>query len=153
MKRILFALAALFALLPAPAITYAQTLTPLCIASTLPNAPTVTCGSTIPITVGGISAGGTTFTLGTGAGACATTSTLVGGATAGSFVCTGTAGASTQVVNLPASPQGHGWACWCNDFTSGVAGETVAPASATAATLKVTIATTSDVVQFGCIGY
>lgn len=92
------------------------------------------------------------FTLGTGTGACATSSTLVGGSAAGSFKCTGTAGASTQVVNLPTAP--NGWSCWVNDTTSGVAGsELAAGGTASAAELKITIATTSDVVSFGCLPY
>lgn len=94
---------------------------------------------------------GTIFTLGTGTGACGTSSTLSGGTTVGSFKCTGTAGASTQVVNLPTAP--HGWSCWDSDITSGVAGAVVAPVSPTAVTLKVTVAVTSDTVQFGCLGY
>lgn len=95
-------------------------------------------------------AAGTTFTLGTGTGACATTSTLTGGAHAGSFKCTGTAGASTIIVNLPTST--NGWACHASDVTSGVVW-----AQSTTATnsckLSGTIATTSDVVVFGAIGY
>jgi hypothetical protein len=94
---------------------------------------------------------GATFVVASGTGACATTSTLTGGARTGSFLCTGTAGASTAVLTLPAAP--HGWACFVVDITSGVVGETVAPVSTTAATLKITIATTSDVVQFSCSGY
>jgi len=92
-----------------------------------------------------------TFTIGSGTGACATQSTLTGGSHTGSFLCTGTAGASTAVLVLPTAP--HGWSCWVSDLTSGVAGATVAPLSTTGATLKITIATTSDVVQFGCNGY
>lgn len=91
-----------------------------------------------------------TFTLGTGTGACATTSTLVGGATAGSFACTGTAGASTQPIVLPAAP--HGWACHASDVTSGVA-FAQSTTSTTGCTVKGTTATTGDVVVFSAIGY
>lgn len=94
---------------------------------------------------------GTTFTLGAGTGACATTSTLTGGGAAGSFLCTGTAGASTQVVNLPNTPT-HGWACWANDDTSKVSWAAGANTTSTV-TLSGTITTTSDKVVFGCIGY
>lgn len=91
-----------------------------------------------------------TFTLSAGTGACATTSTLTGGKIAGSFLCTGTAGASTVLVTLPTAP--NGWSCWCSDVTSGVAGAQSTTAT-TSATLKVTIATTSDKVVFGCMGF
>jgi hypothetical protein len=99
-----------------------------------------------------LAAAGTTFTLGAGTGACATSSTLTGGAFSGSFLCTGTAGASTQIVTLPTSPNGHGWACWASDDTSKVAWAAGAN-STTAVTLSGTIATTSDKVVFGCLGY
>lgn len=96
---------------------------------------------------------GTTFTLGAGTGACATTSTLTGGSAGGSFLCTGTAGASTQVVNLPTVPTGfHGWACWANDDTSKV-GWAAGGNTTSATTLSGTIATTSDKVVFGCVVY
>jgi hypothetical protein len=98
----------------------------------------------------GIFSGGTTFTLGTGTGACATTSTLTGGAIAGSFLCTGTAGASTQPITLPTAA--HGWACVASDVTSGVAWAQSAT-SATGCTIKGAIATTSDVVVFSAMGY
>lgn len=93
---------------------------------------------------------GTTFTLGAGTGACATSSTLTGGASGGSFLCTGTAGASTQVVNLPTAA--HAWACWANDDTSKV-GWAAGAAATNAITLSGTIATTSDKVVFGCMGF
>ena len=93
---------------------------------------------------------GTTFTLGTGTGACATTSTLVGAPTAGSFKCTGTAGASTQVINLPTAT--HGWTCFASDLTAATAWA-ISATTTTSCTIKGTIATTSDVVSFGAIGY
>lgn len=98
--------------------------------------------------------GGAVFTVASGTGACATTSTLVGGSIAGSFKCTGTAGASTAVItfgsNTGAPP--NSTACWVNDDTSGVAGA-AKTSSLTAVTLVITIATTSDVVKFGCVGF
>lgn len=94
---------------------------------------------------------GTTFTLGTGTGACATTGTLVGGAAAGSFHCTGTAGASTQVINLPTST--NGYSCSASDLTSGVGWATVTGGGASSAKISGTIATTNDTVVFNCIGY
>ena len=92
----------------------------------------------------------TTFTLSTGTGACATSGTLTGNSTAGSFVCTGTAGASTQIITLPTSA--HGWACSASDVTSGVAWAQ-SGTSATTCTIKGAIATTADVVVFQAQGY
>lgn len=102
------------------------------------------------ISVKALQSNGTTFTVGAGTGACATTSTLTGGATAGSLLCTGTAGASTIVINLPTAA--HGWACWANDDTSKVSWASGGSTTA-AVTLSGTIATTSDKVAFGCMGY
>lgn len=93
---------------------------------------------------------GTTFTLGTGTGACATTSTLTGGTSIGKFTCTGTAGASTQPIVLPTAP--HGWACYASDITSGVSWAQSAT-STTGCTVKGAIATTSDAVVFAAVGY
>lgn len=107
---------------------------------------TTALGANIP----SIQSNGTTFTLGTGTGACTTTTTLTGGAAAGSFLCTGTAGASTQVVNLPTAT--NGWSCWAADETSGTGWAQSAHAT-NSVTLKGTIATTSDRVVFGCMGY
>lgn len=96
---------------------------------------------------------GTKFTLGTGTGACATSSTLVGGAVAGSFVCTGTAGASSQVINLPTLPSGGtSYSCTASDATSGVAWATQVGTTSTGK-IAGTLTTTSDVVVFHCIGY
>lgn len=99
---------------------------------------------------GALKFNGTTFTLGAGTGACATSSTLVGGAVAGTFTCTGTAGASTQVINLPAAV--HGYHCSASDETSGVGWANMI---ATASTGKIsgTVATTSDVVSFYCAAF
>lgn len=99
----------------------------------------------------GLVSGGTTFTLGTGTGACTATSTLTGGAQAGSFLCTGTAGASTIVINLPTAA--HGWSCYGGDITSGVAWAQVTPVATTSCKLTGTLTTTSDQVNFGAVGY
>lgn len=93
---------------------------------------------------------GPIFTLGTGTGACATTSTLTGQRTVGSLKCTGTAGASTQPIILPQAP--NGWSCYASDVTSGV-GWSQSATSATGCTIKGTLTTTSDVVVFSAIGY
>src|SRR5579859_1853109 len=99
----------------------------------------------------GIQSKGTTFTLGTGTGACATSSTLTGGATAGSFLCTGTAGASTQVINLPAVT--NGWACSASDITSGVVWAQGSPTATNSCKISGTLTTTSDKVVFAAVGY
>ena len=101
----------------------------------------------------GMGSNGTTFTLGTGTGACATTSTLTGGASSGSFLCTGTAGASTIIVNLPTAPNGNGWICGGSDITSGVAFTQVTPTATTSCKLTGTVATTSDKVGFWAFAY
>lgn len=93
---------------------------------------------------------GSTFTLGTGTGACATSSTLTGGAQAGSFLCTGTAGASTQVINLPTAP--NGWSCSASDAGSGVAWAQSATAAASC-TISGTLAVTSQKVTFSALAY
>jgi len=93
---------------------------------------------------------GTTFTVSSGTGACASTSTLKGGSANGEFLCTGTAGASTIVVNLPTAP--NGWACWANDDTSTTAWGT-GSSTTTSIKLSGTIATTGDKVTFGCTGH
>jgi hypothetical protein len=95
---------------------------------------------------------GTTFSLGTGTGTCATTSTLTGGAAAGSFVCTGTSGASTIIINLPTAP--HGWACHGNDLTTpaDTMRQQATGSGASAAELTGTIVA-SDSINFACVGY
>ena len=98
---------------------------------------------------------GTTFTLSAGTGSCASTATLVGGATRGSFVCTGTAGAGTVLVTMGTgtAAAAHGWACSVQDSTAPSAGETKAPANTAAATLAFTTAVNTDVIVFACFAY
>lgn len=100
----------------------------------------------------GILDNGTTFTLGTGTGACATSSTLTGGSVTGSFKCTGTAGSSTQIINMPSGVAKNGWHCSASDATSGVAWANEVD-STSAAKIAGTITTTSDVVTFHCDAY
>ena len=114
------------------------------------NATGSTASPTAVATVSYLIDAGTTFTLGTGTGACATTSTLAGGSSTGSFLCTGTAGASTQPIVLPTS--NNGWACYASDVTSGVVWAQSAT-STTGCTVKGTIATTSDKIVFAAVGY
>lgn len=99
---------------------------------------------------GALNSNGTTFTLGAGTGACATSSTLVGGAIAGSFKCTGTAGAATQIINLPVTTNGSH--CSASDATSGVAWANEI-GSATTGKIAGTVATSGDVITFSCMGY
>jgi hypothetical protein len=102
-------------------------------------------------TVGQLRAGGTTFTLGTGTGGCATTSALTGGAVVGSFNCTSTAGPSTQIINLPKST--NGYVCTGGDATSGVAWANVI-SSASTGKISGTLTSSGDTVAFSCIsGY
>lgn len=103
--------------------------------------------ATIPLHA--LLSGGTTFTLGSGTGACATTSTLKGGAISGSFLCTGTAGPSTQIINLPTAT--NGWSCWAHDDTA-LTVLAAGSSSTTTITVSGIIATTGDKVTFGCIG-
>lgn len=99
--------------------------------------------------------GGSTFTLGTGTGACASTSTLAGGAAVGTFVCTGTAGASTIVINIPTAPAPtHGWNCTSSqDQTSGVLWVQVPPISTSSCKISGTLTTSGDTVSFNARGY
>lgn len=101
--------------------------------------------------VGTVFASGTTFTLGTGTGACTASSTLVGSDRTGSFKCTGTAGASTQVINLPTAT--NGWACHASDVTSGVVWGQVVPIAVGTCKITGTLTTTSDVVVFSATQY
>jgi hypothetical protein len=88
---------------------------------------------------------------GAGTGECATApANIKGGATAGSFTCAGTAGASTLPITLPTAP--NGWACYGSDVASGTA-VTTSVTSTTGATLKFTSAANTDVIQFSCRGY
>ena len=76
---------------------------------------------------------------------------LTGGATAGSFTTT-TTGTCTATITMGASQTApHGWACYANDITSGVAGAQ-SGGNATTAVLKVA-STSGDTLNFGCIGY
>jgi hypothetical protein len=95
-------------------------------------------------------AGGTIFTLSSGTGGCATSGTLVGGSTAGSFQCTTTAGASTIVINLPTAK--HGWVCAGNDVTDSLVFVQTA-SSATSCTISVTTGSNPATLNFLAIGF
>jgi hypothetical protein len=94
---------------------------------------------------------GTTFTVASGTGACATTSTLVGGVQAGHFTCTGTTGASTVTLTLAATTTS--WSCVGRDITTPTGVTQTGALSTTAVTLTLTSVTASDVVEFHCLGY
>lgn len=94
--------------------------------------------------------GGTTFTVSGGTGACATSSTLVGGVAAGKFTCTGSTGASAIKVVVPAATSDV--ACWSYDFTHYVVA-TVTVQSTTGCTFSYTSVTTSDVIYFGVMEF
>jgi hypothetical protein len=126
------------------------------LAQVVGQGPSVAGGGTIFSSVtltGPLVAKGTTFTLGTGTGACATSSTLSGGSIGGSFKCTGTAGASTQIINLPTSTGNAAlWYCSASDATAGTAWANEI-GSSTTGEVAGTITTTSDVVTFSCTAY
>ena len=95
---------------------------------------------------------GTTFTIASGTGACATTGTLKGGTTVGSFVCSGTAGAATVVITLPSAPNGI-WVCKAFDSTT--VADTVSETAYTATSITLTASTlgSGDTITFGgCTG-
>ena len=94
-------------------------------------------------------AGGTGVAAGlAGTGACATITTQRGGAWAGSFVCTGTTGASTVTVTIGATAP-NGWVCVGNDITAGLSLAQSA-STTTTCTLKATV-TQNDVLNFSAV--
>lgn len=93
--------------------------------------------------------GGTKFTV-AGTGACATTSTTVGGTAVGKFTCTGTTGASTATITLPTAT--NGWRCQADDMTTAnVLRQT--SSTATTCVLTATTVTANDVITFLAMGY
>jgi hypothetical protein len=91
--------------------------------------------------------GGTTFT----ASGCSNT-TLVGGATAGSFH-SGTSGTCTVTITMGNSRSAtNGWACYANDLTTTTDTVKQTATTTTTATLAGTTVT-GDVINFACIGY
>lgn len=91
---------------------------------------------------------GTTFTVSSGTGACATTSTLVGGTIAGHFTCTGTTGASTVTLSLPVST--NEYQCFGRDVTTPTTVTQTGALSSSTATLSFTSVTANDVISFAC---
>jgi len=118
--------------------------------SVVMNATGSSASPTAVTTVSYLIDAGTTFTLGTGTGACATTSTLTGGTAVGSFKCTGTGGASTQPVVLPTTT--NGWVCDFHDLTTTTDTLIQSASSTTGATMSGTLAA-NDVVYFKCAGF
>lgn len=98
-----------------------------------------------------LSVGGTQFTVASGTGACATTSTLQGGTQNGNFTCTGTTGASTVTLTLGAANVAY--ACFGRDITTPTTVTQTGAKSTTSVTLTLTSVTANDVIQFGCNGY
>ena len=92
---------------------------------------------------------GSVYTIASGTGACATTSTKVGGSMAGNFTCTGTTGASTVTLTLNA--QGStGVACFGRDVTTPTTVTQTGAISLTSVTLTLTSVSANDVIQFAC---
>lgn len=95
---------------------------------------------------------GTTFAFASGTGACATTSTLVGGVQAGNITCTGTTGASTLTLTLAATTTAY--SCVTRDVTTGAdTGAQTGAISTTSVTFTYTAVAANDVIQFSCLGY
>jgi hypothetical protein len=112
------------------------------------NSAGVLSATTILSTTLPIVSAGTVYTIASGTGACATTSTKVGGAIAGSFVCTGTTGASTVTLTLAAVTTGY--VCMGRDVTTPTTVTQTGAVSTTSVTLTMTSVSASDVIQFGC---
>lgn len=111
-----------------------------------------TISSTLDTHLTAVISGGTPFTVASGTGACATSSTLVGGVQAGHLTCTGTTGASTVTLTLAAAT--HGYFCGGRDVTTPTTVTQTGAISATSVTLTLASVTANDVIQFGCgIGY
>lgn len=86
----------------------------------------------------------------TGTGACATITTQKG-MWRGSFVCTGTTGASTATLTFPTAAP-NGWNCAASDIThTAVASQSAA--STTACTLTFSSVTANDVISFNAAPY
>jgi hypothetical protein len=115
------------------------------------NALTMTATSTLVKAGVAFSSAGTAFAIASGTGACATTSTIVGGVQAGHFTCTGTTGASTVTLTLAATT--NSWSCVGRDITTPTGVTQTGALSTTAVTLTLTSVTASDVVEFHCLGY
>lgn len=90
----------------------------------------------------------TQFTIASGTGACATSGTKVGGAIAGNFTCTGSTGASTITLTLPAVTTGY--VCTGRDVTTPTTVTQTGAISTTSVTLTMTSVAANDVIQFGC---
>ena len=91
---------------------------------------------------------GTTFTIASGTGACATRTTLAGGAVAGHFTCTGTTGTSTVTLTLPAATTAY--VCYGRDVTTPTVVTQTGAESTTSVTLSLTAVVANDVISFGC---
>jgi hypothetical protein len=130
-----------------------------CYYETAANSPAIAAGNTqvMGFTTGTVKtlvplvSAGTTFAFASGTGACATTSTLVGGAQAGHLTCTGTTGASTVTLTLAATTTS--WSCVGRDITTPTTVTQTGALSTTAITLTFTSVSASDVVEFHCLGY
>jgi hypothetical protein len=95
---------------------------------------------------------GTKFTVASGTGTCATTSTTVGGTAVGSFLCTGTSGAATVTITLPTAPNAI-WKCGAFDATTTTDTLTQTGMSATSVTFSASALVANDKIVFGsCTG-
>ena len=93
---------------------------------------------------------GTTFT---GNAGCSET-TLVGGAAAGKFTAVSTS--CTVILTLGNSATApNGWSCWAHDLTTAADynNPRISASSATTVTIVTGTIVSSDVIEFGCVGY
>jgi hypothetical protein len=96
-----------------------------------------------------ISVSGTVFTIASGTGACATTSTKsTNGPIAGNFTCTGSTGASSVTLTLGATTTGY--VCFARDVTTPTTVTQTGAISTTSVTFTMTSVSANDVIQFGC---
>jgi hypothetical protein len=86
-----------------------------------------------------------------GTGACATITTQKGGSWAGSFVCTGTTGASTITVT-PGVTAPNGWVLTAYDMTGGVRGAQTGYTTTTA-TASISSVTQNDALSFTVVAF
>ncbi len=97
------------------------------------------------VQVGQIASVGTKFTI----SGC-TTSSTVGGTSAGQFV-SGTTGTCTPVITLGGQTAPNGWACYATDISTGVMIPQTATTTTTATFSGPT--TSGNTLTFGCIAY
>jgi hypothetical protein len=127
-----------------------------CSAGTCPALTTslalfVGAGGVKAVAASGFESQGTTFTS---SGGCAE-ATLVGGATAGTFITSGSTSCSTVITMGNTTATTNGWACQAYDLTTAADyhNPTVQPTSGTTITIATGTIVAGDKIQFACVGY